>query len=88
MKSILFQPTTPFPGTYPCPPGRNEQPFKLYQNGYTYSFVVRDKVVPEDLMLVLMKAYAFSIKYAVPYPGGEPPRVVRDYLIKNSVSAL
>jgi len=88
MKSILFQPATPFPGVVPCGPCRTEQKFDIHKNGYIYSFVMRDKIVPEDPYLVLIKAYAFSVRYASKYPGAEPPRAVRDFLIKGPVVVL
>jgi len=88
MKSVLFQPTTPFPGMTPCGPCRAEKQFDIHKNGYIYSFVMRDKIVPEDPYLVLVKAYAFSVRYGSRYPGAEPPRRVRDYLIKSSVVVL
>ena len=88
MKSTFYQPTNPFPGTTPCPAGRTEQQFDLHRNGYVYQFVMRDKVVPEDPYLVLIKAYAFSVRFACKYPGGCPPRPVLDFLIKQQVLAV
>ena len=88
MKSLLFQPTTPFPGMTPCPACRTEQAFDIHKNGYIYSFVMRDKIIPEDPYLVLIKAQAFSVQFASQYPGAEPPRAVRDFLIKGSVVVL
>ena len=88
MKSILFQPSNPFRGAEPCAPCRTEETFTIHKNGYIYTFVMRDKLIPEDPYIVLIKAAAFSIQYASPYPGGEPPRAVRDFLIKGAVAAL
>jgi hypothetical protein len=88
MKSVFYQPSSPFAGTYPCAPCRVENAFSIYNNGYIYNFVVRDKVIPEDPYMVMMKAYAFSVQFATPYPGGEPPRVIRDALIKGAVAVL
>jgi hypothetical protein len=85
MKSLLSQPTNPFPNTTLCQAGRQEQTFALYQNGFRYTFTVRDKLAVEDPFLVLSKAVGFAIKHATPYPGGAPPRKVRDFLIKNTV---
>jgi hypothetical protein len=50
-----------------------------------YRFTMRDKVAVEDPYLVLVKATAFAIRHGVGYPGGIPPRKVRDFLIKGSV---
>lgn len=88
MRSILFQPASPFPTSLPCGPCRTEDQFDIHKNGYMYSFVVRDKVIPEDPYLVMLKAYAFSVQFATPYPGSEPSRAIRDYLIKGSVVVL
>lgn len=68
-----------------CPPGRTEQSFTIHSNGLMYQFVARDKIVVEDPYLVLVKAEAFAIRHGSPYPGGQPPRAVRDFLIKTSV---
>jgi len=88
MKSVLFQPSNPFPGVTPCPPCRTEQAFDIHKNGYVYSFVMRDKIVPEDPYIVMIKALAFAVRYSSVYPGAEPPKAVRDFLIKSSVVVL
>lgn len=85
MKSLLSQPGNPFPNTTLCQPGRQEETFAIYQNGFRYTFTVRDKLAVEDPMIVLSKAVGFAMKHGTPYPGGTPPRTVRDFLIKNSV---
>jgi len=85
MKSLLQQPSNPFPNVSLCQPGRQEQEFTLHQNGMLYRFTVRDKLAVEDPYLVLAKAVAFAVKHSTPYPGAMPPRKVRDFLIKSSV---
>lgn len=87
MKSLLFQGVTPFIeppecGSKPC---RTEVPITLRKNGRLYQFILRDKVVPEDPYLVLVKAAAFARSQGEPYAGKPPDRGVRDFLIKESV---
>jgi hypothetical protein len=50
-----------------------------------FRFVLRDKLVPEDALLVMVKAAAFSIANEEPYNGKGPDRSVRDFLIKDTV---
>lgn len=88
MLSKLYQPTSPFTEAVPCASCRIEDSFTLYKNGYAYSFVMRDKVAIEDPHITMMKALAFQIRHAVPYPGGVPSRTLRDFLIKTSVVAV
>jgi len=85
VRSLLYQPTNPFPNVSLCQAGRQEQDFTIHQNGMLYRFTVRDKLAVEDPYIVLMKAVAFAIKHSTPYPGAMPPRKVRDFLIKTSV---
>lgn len=87
MKSLLFQGVTPFVeppecGVAPC---RTEVPITIRKNGRMYTFVLRDKVMPEDPYLVLVKATAFAISQGESYNGRSPDRGVRDFLIKNLV---
>lgn len=84
MKSLLFQDNAEFappPGCGLC--DRVEVPISLRKDGRIYHFVLRDKIVPEDLLLVAMKAAAFSIAIGEPYAGTPPSRAVRDTLIKQ-----
>lgn len=76
--SIFVQP----PG---CGPGRSESPVRIQMNGKLYTFIFRDKIVPEDPFLVAVKAAAFSIKRVEEYRGVPPPRTVRDFLIKSNL---
>jgi len=87
MKSLLFQGVTPFiqPPACAANPCRTEVPITLRKNGRLYHFVLRDKVVPEDPYLVLVKAAAFAIAQGEPYSGLVPDRGTRDFLIKDSV---
>jgi len=87
MKSLLFQGVTPFvepPGcaAIPC---RVEVPISIRKEGRLYTFVLRDKVVPEDPYLVMVKAAAFAIAEAEPYVGRPPSRAIRDFMIKDTV---
>ena len=88
MKSLLYQPgTTPFsePSGCSATPCRNEVPINIYKDGRLYQFVLRDKIVPEDLYLVLVKAVAFAIQQREPYAGQAPSRSIRDFLVRNNV---
>lgn len=85
MKSLLFQNVTPFVEPDSCAVGRQETPITLRKDGRLYRYVLRDKVMPEDPYLVLIKAAAFSIQTKEPYNGTPPSRSVRDFLIKQSL---
>lgn len=85
-KSLLFQDNP----TFTVPPGcslcdRVEVPVSLRKGGRIYHFILRDKLVVEDLLLVGMKAAAFAISQSEPYSGTPPSRAVRDVLIKDNV---
>jgi len=72
------------------PPGcglcdRVEIPVSLRKGGRIYRFVLRDKVVPEDLLIVMMKAAAFAISQGESYSGTPPARQLLDFLIKQNV---
>ena len=85
MKSLLFQPTSPFPGVVPCPAGRDESTFMIIKNGFGYRFTVRSNPAVEDPYVNMVKACALAIKHGIGYPGGMPTKEVRDFFIKNSV---
>lgn len=86
MKSLLFQDgATPFVEPSGCAAGRVETPIDIRKDGRIYRFVARDKVMPEDPYLVLLKATAFSIQTGEALNGLPPERGVRDILIKDSV---
>lgn len=87
MRSLLFQGVTPFEQPPACAanPCRTEVPITLRKNGRLYKLVLRDKVVPEDPFLVLVKAAAFARAQGEPYKGIIPDRSARDFLIKDSV---
>lgn len=86
MKSLLFQPgATPFVEPEVCKLGRVEVPLDIKHNGRVYRFVARDKLIPEDPYLVMVKATAFARRTGEAYNGQPPDRSVRDVLIKSSV---
>lgn len=88
MKSLLFQEgATVFNEPPECAaiPCRTEIPITIKKYGRLYNFVLRDKVVPEDPYLILVKATAFAIAQGEPYVGTEPDRAVRDFLIRDSL---
>ena len=62
MKSLLFQEDGPFEQPSECAllPCREEVTINLRKGGRIYRFVLRDKIVPEDPYLVLVKAAAFE----------------------------
>lgn len=84
MKSLLYQDVTqmnPPPG---CGLGeRVEVPVSLRKDGRVYRFVLRDKIVTEDLHAIMVKAATFAIAQGEPYAGTPPPRGVKDFLIKT-----
>lgn len=87
MKSILFQAGS----TFPVPPGcsalpcRQEATVNIKKDGRIYRFVVRDKIVPEDPLLMLTRAVAFAIQTGEAYNGTSPSRSLKDFLIKSNV---
>jgi hypothetical protein len=85
-RSLLFQPNPPFP----VPPGcglcaRTEIPVSLRKNGRIYRFILRDKLVPEDILTVMVKGAAFAISQSEPYSVTPPSRAILDTLIKANV---
>ena len=87
MKSLLFQGVSPFEEPPECSAiaCRTEVPITVRKYGRLYRFVLRDKVLPEDGYLMMVKATAFAIANGEPYNGRYPDRSVRDFLIKNTV---
>lgn len=89
MKSLLFQPgTTPFsePSSCTALPCRTEVRIPIRKGGRIYTYVLRDKIVPEDPYLILVKAAAFAILTGEGYNGTPPDRSVKNFLIKNNVT--
>ena len=83
-RSLLFQDDSPFqvpPGCGLC--DRTEVPLSLRKNGRIYRFVLRDKIVPEDILITMTKAAAFAIAQGEPYAGTPPARALKDTLIKQ-----
>lgn len=86
MRSLLYQEgATPFLQPEGCGPGRVEVPLTVRKDGRLYRYILRDKLMPEDPYLVLVKATAFAIQTGEPYSGTPPDRTLRDILIKSSV---
>lgn len=87
MKSLLFQEGVTFPEPPGCSalPCRQEATVRLKKDGRIYQFVVRDKIVPEDASIMLVKAAAFAIRTGEAYNGTSPSRSLKDFLIKDSV---
>lgn len=87
MRSLLFQGITPLIeprscGAIPC---RTEIPINIKKDGRMYQFILRDRIVPEDLYLPMVKAIGFAIGQNEPYAGKAPERPVRDFLVKSNV---
>ena len=85
MKSLLFTTYSPF-GTPPgCGLGRQESLVTIPYQGQLYYMTIRDKIVPEDPYLVMVKGGAYSVNHSVPYPATAPERSLLDFLVKNNV---
>jgi hypothetical protein len=88
MKSLLYQEgATPFTEPVGCSaiPGREEVPLTIRKDGRLYRIILRNKIVPEDGYLTLVKAIAFAIQNNEPYAGAPPARSVRDFLVRSNV---
>ena len=87
MRSLLAQGLTPFAAPAGCGlvPCRTEVTFTLRSNGRLYQFKARDKIMPEDLLFVLVKAAALAVQQGEPYNGRTPQRSLKDLLIKQNV---
>lgn len=86
MKSLLFQEEgLSVPEGCSALPCRQEVTIDIRKYDRLYRYVLRDKVVPEDPYLVLIKATAFAIRTGEPYNGRTPSRSLKDFLIKDSV---
>ena len=83
-KSLLFQPGAILAEPPECGPCRTEIFSTIMKNGRLYRFVVRDKIIPEDPYLVLVKAGAFAVRLREPYMGRTPDPSLKDFLIKSS----
>ena len=84
MKSLLYQNSADYAVPPTCVVGsRTEVPVSIRKNGRVYRFILRDKIVPEDALLVMVKAAAFSVAQGEPYAGSPPSRAIRDVLIKQ-----
>jgi hypothetical protein len=84
-RSLLFTPGSVHEHPEVCAPGRQEVKVTVRKNGRLYHLVMRDRIIPEDPYLVLLKAAAFSVAQEEPYMGRLVPRTVRDFLVKTGV---
>ena len=85
MKSLLYQDVAPFTDPVACSPCREEATVTLRSGNRFFHVTVRDKVLPEDPYLVMVKAAAFSIQNSEPYNAQVTPRALRDVLIKENL---
>jgi hypothetical protein len=84
-KSLLYTPNYPLQHPPACSPGRQEVNATFAKDGRLYNVVLRDRIIPEDPYLVLVKAAGFAVHNSEPYMGRLVPRSVRDFLIKSNV---
>lgn len=85
MKSLLFQGNTPLAEPLTCLPCRKEVRIVFKKDGRLYNMVLRDKIAVEDPYLTMVKAAAFAIQAGEPYKMQQPPRKVRNFLIRSNV---
>lgn len=83
-KSLLYATVPPLSIPDLCGPGRQEVKATFAKDGRLYHLTLRDKVIPEDPLFVLVKAAAFAVSEGEPYMGRMVPRSVRDFLIKSN----
>jgi hypothetical protein len=83
-KSLLYAAIPPLSLPALCAPGRQEVKATIMKDGRLYHLTLRDKIIPEDPYLVLVKAAAFAVKLNEPYMGRIVPRDVKDFLIKSN----
>lgn len=85
MKSRLFTGDVPLVEPELCGAGRRRLVTTIQFGDKTYTIVKTDQPAPEDFYLVAVKANAYAIRNGIEYPGRDPNRQVRDFLIKNNV---
>ncbi len=83
-KSLLYSTVPPLSIPALCGSGRQEVKVTIAKDGRLYHLTMRDKVIPEDPLFVLVKAAAFAVSEGEPYMGRMVPRSVRDFLIKSN----
>ncbi len=85
MKSLLFQPDSPFTVPPGCGIGRTEVKRVIRKNGRLYTMTLRDKLCVEDPYMAMVRATAFALQQGEAYPGMPPARSIKDFLIKSTV---
>jgi len=86
-KSIIS--FSPFNIPSECGPCRTELSFSIEATpGKLFTFTLRDKLVPEDHFLVMVKAEAFAIARNEVFRGLPLPREARDFLIKGAAGSV
>lgn len=69
-----------------CGPCRTELQFSIEASpGKLFTFTLRDKIVPDDHFLLMVKAEAFAIARNEVFRGLPLSREARDFLIKGAV---
>jgi len=85
MLSKLYQDDSPFTQPAECETGRQEYHRTFYKGGKLYTMTLRDKVIPEDPYLNMIKAYACQVRTGKAYPGQRVDRRYRDFLVRSNV---
>jgi hypothetical protein len=87
MKSLIFQGATSFTLPEDCTllRRRTSVSYTYEQDQRRYTFTLRDKVAPEDTVVMMSKAIAFAIMENEPFAAKPVPRAIRDALIKDNV---
>jgi len=85
MKSILFTQNLREPPDCAFGNGcRREYKYAINAGGRMYTLTVRDKIMPEDPYLMMVKATAFAYKSGEAWSGVSPDRSLKDRMIKNN----
>lgn len=90
MRTLLRRtpPVVPYAEPVGAGPGRTERKIVISKYGKLYTITLRDKIVPEDPLLMMIKAEAYAIQNNESNGTKPPDRTVRDFLIKSSVGVI
>ena len=66
-----------------CSIQSEEDLFSIRKNGYSYDFVIRDKIAVEHVHKILSQALAFQIQSNGVFPAAVPTRGIRDHIVKT-----
>lgn len=87
MKSLIYQGATAYtlPATCSLRNRRTEVTWSAQVGDRKYTTVVRDKIAPEDTVVMGAKALAFAIMTNEPYAAKPVPRAIKDVFCKDNV---